>query len=137
MGLDMAGVDTGPRLSERRGRDRVALPRRPYVDRFTAGERPGAVLVQVGGNVFLRELAEGETILVKPPALLFKDPTVGMQMHVEFPHAGMKLWRTWGNRYLWLRLGAPAGWPFSRATTGWRTPEPTSGTAASSPSRVW
>ena len=32
---------------------------------------------------------------------------VGMQLHVEFPHAGMKLWRTWGNRYLWLRLTGP------------------------------
>ena len=41
---------------------------------------------------------------------LFKDPAVGMQLHVEYPAAGMKLWRTWGNRYLWLRLsGAWAG----------------------------
>ena len=30
-----------------------------------------------------------------------------MQLHVEFPHAGMKFWRTWGNRYLWLRLSGP------------------------------
>jgi hypothetical protein len=30
-----------------------------------------------------------------------------MQLHVEYPHAGMKLWRTWGNRYLWIRLWGP------------------------------
>ena len=28
-------------------------------------------------------------------------------VHVEFPAAGMKLWRAWGNRYLWLRLSGP------------------------------
>ena len=49
----------------------------------------------------------GESILVKPPALLWKDTSVAMQMHVEFPHAGMKFWKSWGNRYLWLRLWGP------------------------------
>ena len=52
-------------------------------------------------------MAEGETILVKPPAMLFKDPSVAMQLHVEYPAAGIKLWRSWGNRYLWLRLWGP------------------------------
>jgi uncharacterized protein (AIM24 family) len=78
-----------------------------YIDRFVAGERPGAVLIQVGGNAFVRDLAEGEAILVKPPALLYKDPTVALQMHVEFPSAGVRFWRSWGNRYLWLRLYGP------------------------------
>ena len=54
-----------------------------------------------------RDLAEGETILVKPPALLFKDPSVAMQLHIEYPSAGMRFWRSWGNRYLWLRLWGP------------------------------
>ena len=67
----------------------------------------GAVFVQAGGNVFLRDLGEQESLLVKPPALLYKDPSVAIQMHVEFPHAGMKLWRSWGNRYLWLRVWGP------------------------------
>jgi hypothetical protein len=57
--------------------------------------------------VFLRDLAEGENTLVKPPALLYKDPTVAWQMHVEFPSAGIKLWKSWGNRYMWLRLWGP------------------------------
>ena len=30
-----------------------------------------------------------------------------MQLHVEFPAAGVQLWRTWGNRYLWLRVTGP------------------------------
>ena len=77
------------------------------MDRFTAGDRPGVVMVQVGGNAFMRDLAEGESILVKPPSLLYKDPSVAYQLHVEYPAAGVKLWRTWGNRYLWLRLWGP------------------------------
>ena len=59
-------------------------------------------LAVVAGTFF-----EGETILVKPPALLFKDTTVAMQLHIEYPAAGVKFWRTWGNRYLWLRLWGP------------------------------
>ncbi|MDE3203761.1 MAG: AIM24 family protein [Acidobacteriota bacterium] len=78
-----------------------------FVDRFVARDRPGLVLAQAGGNVFLRDLADGESILVKPPALLYKDPGVAWQLHVEFPHAGMKFWRSWGNRYMWLRLWGP------------------------------
>ena len=105
MGLDLAGVDT--RGEERRDQAVYHYPLGRHVDRFIAGSRPGLVLAQAGGNVFLRDLAEGEAILVKPPALLYKDPSVGWQLHVEFPRAGMKFWRAWGNRYLWLRLSGP------------------------------
>ncbi|HWE54225.1 MAG TPA: AIM24 family protein [Acidimicrobiales bacterium] len=104
-GLDLAGM--GGRESERRDETRYHYPLGQHVDRFQATDRPGVVLVQAGGNVFLRDLAEGESILVKPPAMLYKDPTVAWQMHVEFPHAGMKFWRSWGNRYLWVRLWGP------------------------------
>jgi hypothetical protein len=30
-----------------------------------------------------------------------------MQLHLEYPAGGVKLWQTWGNRYLWLRLWGP------------------------------
>jgi uncharacterized protein (AIM24 family) len=107
MGLDLAGMDIGGRDDRRANETQFYYPVGRHVDRYTAGERPGLVMVQCGGNAFIRDLAEGESILVKPPALLFKDPSVGMQMHVEYPAAGMKLWRTWGNRYLWLRITGP------------------------------
>jgi uncharacterized protein (AIM24 family) len=107
MGLDLVGLDSGG--GDDSGRDEIDwhYPVGRYMDHFVAAEHPGLVLVQVGGNAFVRDLAEGESILVKPPALLFKDPTVGMQLHVEFPAAGVQLWRTWGNRYLWLRVYGP------------------------------
>jgi uncharacterized protein (AIM24 family) len=78
-----------------------------YIDRFSCGPTPGLLLLHASGNTFVRTLAEGETILIKPPSLLFKDPTVTMQLHVEYPQSGVKFWRSWGNRYLWLRLWGP------------------------------
>jgi uncharacterized protein (AIM24 family) len=106
LGLNLAGLDSDDR-DDRRDEVRWVYPVGQQVDRFTAGDAPGLVLVQCGGNAFIRDLAAGESILVKPPALLFKDPTVGMQLHVEFPAAGIQFWRTWGNRYLWLRVSGP------------------------------
>ena len=106
MGLDMAGV---PGMD--RGRDNQQqtwhYPVGQFLDRFHAGDKPGLVMVQVSGNAYVRDIAAGESLLVKPPALLFKDPAVGMQLHVEYPAAGVKLWQTWGNRYLWLRIWGP------------------------------
>jgi uncharacterized protein (AIM24 family) len=109
MGMDVAGVAGAGSDRSRDQRDEIEYhyPVGQYLDRFSAVDRPGAVILQVGGNAFVRELADGETILVKPPSLLYADSTVALQMHVEFPHAGMKLWRTWGNRYLWMRLWGP------------------------------
>ncbi|HVM66013.1 MAG TPA: AIM24 family protein [Acidimicrobiales bacterium] len=107
MGLDLAGMATDDDAGSRDDEIEWHYPLGRYIDRFVAPSGPGAVLVQVGGNAFLRELAPGESILVKPPALLFKDPTVSMQLHIEYPHAGMKFWRSWGNRYLWLRVTGP------------------------------
>jgi uncharacterized protein (AIM24 family) len=106
MGLDLAGLDSD-RREEQRNEVRWVYPVGRQVDRFTAAEAPGLVLVQCGGNAFVRDLGDGESMLVKPPALLFKDPTVGMELHVEYPAAGVQLWRTWGNRYLWLRVTGP------------------------------
>lgn len=77
------------------------------MDRFTAPSGPGLLLIHAHGNAFLRRLAPGERILVKPSALLYKDATVAMNLHVERPHAsGRSLW-TWGERYMWLAMTGP------------------------------
>ncbi len=78
-----------------------------FMDRFSAGRTPGLLLLHAGGNVFVRELAPGETILVKPTALIFKDPSVQMHLHFERPNAMFSGWGYWSNRYLWLRLLGP------------------------------
>jgi uncharacterized protein (AIM24 family) len=77
------------------------------MDRFAAAQTPGLLLLHAGGNVFVRDLAYGQTILVKPTALVFKDPIVQMHLHFEHPGAMYSMWGSWGNRYLWLRLTGP------------------------------
>jgi uncharacterized protein (AIM24 family) len=79
-----------------------------FMDRFHAPQAPGLLILHASGNVFVRELAANQPILVKPTALIFKDPTVQMQLHFEHPRTGFSLWGSyWANRYLWLRLWGP------------------------------
>jgi uncharacterized protein (AIM24 family) len=78
-----------------------------FMDRFSAPQAPGLLLLHASGNVFVRELAPGQTILVKPTALIFKDPSVEMQLHFEHPSSGFSMWGNWTNRYYWLRLWGP------------------------------
>ena len=78
-----------------------------FMDRFHTPNAPGLLLLHSGGNAFVRELAPNQTILVKPTSLLFKDPAVQMQLHIERPAGTWSSWRAWGNRYLWLRLFGP------------------------------
>ncbi len=80
-----------------------------FVDRFHAKDGPGLLLLHTSGNVFVRNLAPGESILVKPGALCFKDPSVNMLLHFEYPSTPLMSWfgMSWANRYLWLRLVGP------------------------------
>jgi uncharacterized protein (AIM24 family) len=77
------------------------------LDRFSAAGNPGLLLLHAAGNVFVRDLAPNQTILVKPSALIFKDPSVDMHLHFERPATMFSGWGSWGNRYLWLRLIGP------------------------------
>jgi uncharacterized protein (AIM24 family) len=78
-----------------------------FMDRFSSSQSPGLLLLHAGGNIFVRELAPYQTILVKPTALIFKDPSVQMHLHFEHPSAMFSSWGFWSNRYLWLRLVGP------------------------------
>ncbi|HEY2510928.1 MAG TPA: AIM24 family protein [Polyangiaceae bacterium] len=77
------------------------------MDRFTAPAAPGLLLIHAHGNAFLRRLAPGERILVKPSGLLYKDATVTMHLHIERPAARARSLWTWGERYMWLALTGP------------------------------
>jgi len=78
-----------------------------FMDRFAAQHAPGLLLLHAGGNVFVRDLKAGETILVKPTSLIFKDPTVQMHLHFEQPSSMFMGWGSWATRYMWLRLIGP------------------------------
>jgi len=58
-----------------------------YLDRFESDGR-GLLLLHAAGNVFLRDIPEGDQILVQPGAVLYKDPSVGMELHLEYPGKG-------------------------------------------------
>ncbi|MGI9037084.1 MAG: AIM24 family protein, partial [Pyrinomonadaceae bacterium] len=81
-----------------------------FMDRFFAPQEPGLLLLHAAGNAFIRHLAPNETILVKPTALLFKDPSVQMHLHLEYPNGGRFSWgifSTGYHRHIWLRLRGP------------------------------
>jgi uncharacterized protein (AIM24 family) len=78
-----------------------------FMDRFSAPQGPGLLLLHAAGNAFVRHLNPGQSILVKPTSLLFKDPSVQCQLHLEYPAGTWRSWSSWGERYLWLRLYGP------------------------------
>jgi len=91
----------------RRGNDtETHYPLGQVMDRFGSAQAPGLLLLHAAGNVFVRELAPGQTILVKPTALVFKDPSVQMMLHFERPAALFNVWNS-NQTYLWLRLAGP------------------------------
>ena len=81
-----------------------------FADLFTAQGGPGLLLLHSPGNTFIRDLGQGETICVQPSSLVYKDPSVGMQLHIEYPNAG-RLQLGFGSGYsyrnVWLRIWGP------------------------------
>jgi len=77
------------------------------MDRFSATGAPGLLLLHAAGNVFVRELTRGQSILIKPTALVFKDPAVRMDLHYEIPGKAFGTWLSSKSGYLWLRLSGP------------------------------
>jgi hypothetical protein len=97
-----------------------------YLDRFTAGRSPGLLLLHGAGNVFSRTLGPREHILVKPTALLFKDPSVSMNMLIEHPGGDWRrpVFRTiWAQRSLWVRLTGPGRVAIQSHYERWEDPD--------------
>jgi len=78
-----------------------------FMDDFHAEGAPGLLLLHGAGNVFVRQLQANQAILIKPTSLLFKDASVHMGLHLEHPAGTWQTWRSWGSRYVWLRLRGP------------------------------
>jgi uncharacterized protein (AIM24 family) len=99
--------DPGVWYATRNGDDtEYHYPLGRFVDRFGASSGPGLLLLHAPGNVFVRDLQPGQTICIQPSALMYKDPTVGMQLHFEYP-GGSFGWGNYSNRSLWLRMWGP------------------------------
>ena len=78
------------------------------MDTFAAANGPGLLLLHGPGNTFIRDLAPHEQILVQPGGLIWKDRTVGMFLHVEYPRGAY--WFSsakWQAKTVWLLLRGP------------------------------
>ena len=78
------------------------------MDRFTAQGGPGLLLLHAPGNTFIRDLQQGERILVQPGGLIWKDRSVRMFLHFEYPHG--QYWFSsarWQAKSIWLTLQGP------------------------------
>jgi uncharacterized protein (AIM24 family) len=78
------------------------------MDRFTAAGGNGLLLLHGPGNTFIRDLAPGQRILVQPGGLVWKDQSVSMFLHIEYPRGAY--WFS-SARYqaktIWLTLEGP------------------------------
>jgi uncharacterized protein (AIM24 family) len=63
-----------------------------YMDRFSAEQR-GLLLLHARGNAFVRDLRADERIYVVPRALVYKDLSVRMNIHLERPASPLAHWR--------------------------------------------
>lgn len=79
-----------------------------FLDKFTAHDGHGLLLLHAPGNVFVRDLAAGQHILIQPGAFLWKDPSVLMNLHIEYPR-GNYWWSSarWEAKSVWMSLRGP------------------------------
>jgi uncharacterized protein (AIM24 family) len=78
------------------------------MDRFTAQGGNGLLLLHAPGNTFIRDLRQGERILVQPGGLIWKDRSVRMYLHFEYPRGSY--WYSsarWQAKSIWLVLQGP------------------------------
>ncbi|MEP7024704.1 MAG: AIM24 family protein [Actinomycetota bacterium] len=78
------------------------------MDRFSAAGTNGLLLLHGPGNIFIRDLAPGERILIQPGGLVWKDSTASMFLHFEYPRGNY--WYSsarWQAKSTWLTLQGP------------------------------
>jgi uncharacterized protein (AIM24 family) len=78
------------------------------MDRFSVQGGPGLLLLHAPGNTFLRDLRPNERILIQPGGLVWKDQTVRMHLHFEYPRGAY--WFSsarWETKTAWLTLTGP------------------------------
>jgi uncharacterized protein (AIM24 family) len=78
------------------------------LDLFWAQAGPGLLLLHAPGNTFIRDLGPNDRIMIQPSALIWKDRTVRMNLHFEYP--GGNYWFSsarWQAKTVWLTLHGP------------------------------
>src|SRR5208282_5870840 len=75
---------------------------------FTAIERQSLLLLHASGDTFIRDLAVGESVLVRPTSLLYWEDKTDLSLHLEYayvPGKPTRRTRRTLSRYrtIWLR----------------------------------
>jgi hypothetical protein len=88
----------------------IEYPLGRYHLAFTAPQEQGLLLLHSSGDTFTRDLADGESILVRPASLLYWEDTADLSMHLEYAHVPGKPTRREVSKHstIWLRLRGPA-----------------------------
>lgn len=108
-GIDFTWQQSPVWVQVQKGNDtEYEYPIGQYLDMFVANTgRPGLLLLHCPGNLFVRDLAPGQSILVQPGALVYTDTTVSYTLHVEYPASQGMSWHSYSYRTMWLRLSGP------------------------------
>lgn len=87
----------------------IHYPLGQFGDIFTASRGPGLLLLHAPGNTFIRDLRARESLLVQPSALVYRDASVRVNLHLEYPrNRGFAFWSPrWSYRSTLLRLHGP------------------------------
>ena len=93
--------------SRKRQRDRNALSARPHDGPLFSRGSAGSTALTRGRQCFRSQTRPWADHPVKPTALVFKDPSVQMDLHYERPHVALGSWASSNTGYLWLRLSGP------------------------------
>lgn len=82
-----------------------------YLDVFRSKTGPGVLLLHAPGNTFVRELRRGQSICVRPTAMVYADTSVRTQLHFEFPDGAREMYMKPGRshmlHFVWLRMHGP------------------------------
>jgi uncharacterized protein (AIM24 family) len=84
-------------------------PMGQFGDVFGAERGPGLLLLHAPGNAFIRDLQRGESLLIQPSALLYRDLSVRVNLHLEYPrNMGFAFWSSrWSYHTILVRLHGP------------------------------
>ncbi len=137
-GTEYAWQPSGVWLRAQSGADRndteLEYPLGQFIDVFSAPQSPGLLLLHSPGNLFVRDLAPGQAILVQPSAWVYADTSVSMSLHIEYPASGGYGWGSFQYRTVWLRLTGPGR---VAVRSVFEKPERSSYVVASSPMTSW
>lgn len=78
-----------------------------YIDEFRAIDGHGLLLLHAKGNVFRRDLHDGEEVLVKGAGLLYVDSGMPLTLHLEHVTNRGGLFSSSRSRFAWVRVRGP------------------------------